>query len=101
MKFKYLIGPAFFITTMYCFITYGIYYDYYYFIDCHKTVTVNEITKVEYRSAWAIMSNGETHKFNQPTRPALTVGSEHCIDQERVRKDKPLPFYLFWIAPWD
>jgi hypothetical protein len=52
------IGP-FLITVMYCLITFGTY---------HR----------------AIMSNGETHKFNQPTS-ALTVGSEHCIDQERVQ----------------
>jgi hypothetical protein len=100
MKINHLIGPAVLITTMYCLITFGTYHNYYYFINCHKTVTVDEITKVEYRDAWAIMSNGETHKFNQP-RPALTVGSEHCMDKERVRNDKPLPLYLFWIAPWD
>jgi len=69
----------------------------YYEWNCKESVTVVSITKVQHRTAWALMSNGETKEFNQPKNPALTPGLDCCIKGEKVRTDKPLHWTMSWI----
>jgi len=90
---KYLI----IILPFYLFFSFGHYDNNYREKVCYETATVVEITKVHYRSGWALLSNGETRGFPQP-QPALVVGSEYCLVSARVRTAEPLPWHMFWLG---